>query len=115
MGLAQREKKYMFLIVLGFFVGIIISILCGGTDNVLAAKKTVAKKEYYVVSRMEGEVVVLENEKGIETQVERKKFPKRIKEEDVVYYRNGKYRKDSRKTRERKKAIEAEMKNFFTS
>ena len=38
-----------------------------------------------------------------------------FKEEDVVYYRNEKYRKDSRKTRELKKAIEAEMKNFFPS
>ena len=115
MTLAQKEKRYALLIVLGIFIGIVISVICGGTDSVLAAKKTVAKKEYYVVSRMEGEVVILENEKGEETQVERKKFPKRIKEEDVVYYRNGKYRKDSRKTRERKKAIEAEMKNFFTS
>lgn len=70
-------------------------------------------KGYFVVSRMEGDVVLLENESGVEQQISRSKIPKKAKEGDVLSYYKGKYRRDIKRTKERKKRIEAYLEQFW--
>lgn len=115
MGLLQKQKKHCLSMFIGVFLAVLLCIVIGDAQSTFAAKKGVEKKEYYVVSRIEGQVVILEDENGEQIIMERKKLPKRIKEEDVLSYKNGKYRRDLKKTKERKKAIETELNNFFSS
>lgn len=113
MGLVKVRKRWSRGVVLMWICVFVFPILLESQVQVVDAKKGV-KEIYYVVSRMEGNTVILESEDGEQIMVERSKLPRRMKEEDVLSYRNGKYRRNGKKTKERKNKIEAEMKYFFS-
>lgn len=57
----------------------------------------------YVVDRIEGNYVILEHDGSI-LEIEKDKLPN-VKENDILYLKNGKYIKDIEKTNEIKKEI----------
>lgn len=100
---------------LGTAFALCLCIGLGMSNTTFARVRKVIQKEYYVVSRMEGNVVVLENENGQQITMERSKLPKRIQEEDILSYSRGRYRKDVKKTKERKKRIQAYVNQLWNS
>lgn len=106
-------KKLLYQGVMGLVVALFLCLSIGNLDTVFAKTKRVTPKEYYVISRMEGDTAILEKENGEEIVVKRSKLPKKAKEEDVLSYQKGKYRRDIKKTRERKKNIQSYMKHFW--
>lgn len=99
---------------LGVILGLALMGVSFFTPEVVQARVRKIPKTYFVVSRMEGTQAVLEAENGEEIPIKRSKLPKRAKEGDVLSYHKGKYRRDTKKTKERKKRIEAYMQNFFS-
>ena len=110
----QQGINKFYYIVLYAIIGSIIGFHCFMPNTVEAAKR-MSRVKYYVVSRMEKSIVILEDDNGKQKKVNRKNLPKRIKEEDVLAYKNGKYRLDVNQTKVRKQRIEWYMKFFFIS
>lgn len=69
---------------------------------------------YYIIDRIEENVVVCEN---METQkienIEKKKLPSNIKQGLVIKFENGVYSIDEEETEKRKKTIHEKVKNLW--
>ena len=107
----MRKRLYQGSIC--FVTTLLLMPMFVSSQPVCAKGKTKVPKQYFVVSRMEDGVVLLEDGQGIEQETSKSKLPKRIREGDVLSYHKGKYRKDLKKTKERRKRIEAYMEGFW--
>lgn len=107
----RKKMKKKFGVVLG--IVLMVPVLLAPDMAQASTRKIKTIKTYFVVSRMEGKQAVLEAENGDQIKIQRSKLPKRAKEGDVLAYQKGRYRRDTKKTKERKQRIEAYMQNFF--
>ena len=57
-------KKLLYQGVMGLVVALFLCLSIGNLDTVFAKTKKVTPKEYYVISRMEGDTAILEKENG---------------------------------------------------
>lgn len=97
-----NREIYLFLLT----VISLLSLFLFVEDQVFAAPTSTKKCEQYVVDRIEDRIAILEKWDGSMVSIGIPKLPKRVKEGDVLIYKNGTYKIDQKTTKLRQKEMQ---------